>query len=325
MADKILITGGCGFIGSHLVEHMVLNGYEVVVYDRYNSESNYGWLEESQVKKDVKIILGDIRDFDSVYNAVNQVDSIIHLAALIGIPYSYESPLAYLKTNTEGTYNILESAKKLNSSNITITSTSEVYGSAKYSPIDEDHPLQAQSPYSASKISADHLAFSYFNSYNLPIKVLRPFNTYGPRQSKRAIIPTIISQFLNDSDTVKLGSLDPIRDFTYVSDTCNGFEKIYKEQKAIGKVFNLGSNNEISINEVVKLVSKLTKITKKIDIDNSRVRPEKSEVNHLNCDYTKFNNLVKWEPTIKFENGLLKTIDWISCRKNYLNSNDYKI
>jgi NAD dependent epimerase/dehydratase len=325
LADKILITGGCGFIGSHLVEHMVLNGYEVVVYDRYNSESNYGWLEESQVKKDVKIILGDIRDFDSVYNAVNQVDSIIHLAALIGIPYSYESPLAYLKTNTEGTYNILESAKKLNSSNITITSTSEVYGSAKYSPIDEDHPLQAQSPYSASKISADHLAFSYFNSYNLPIKVLRPFNTYGPRQSKRAIIPTIISQFLNDSDTVKLGSLDPIRDFTYVSDTCNGFEKIYKEQKAIGKVFNLGSNNEISINEVVKLVSKLTKITKKIDIDNSRVRPEKSEVNHLNCDYTKFNNLVKWEPTIKFENGLLKTIDWISCRKNYLNSNDYKI
>ena len=217
MADKILITGGCGFIGSHLVEHMVKRGFEVTAFDRYNSNNNWGWLENSKYKNNFNVILGDIRDYDSVKNAIKGNNIVLHLAALIGIPYSYISPLAYIKTNVEGTYNVLQSSKELEISKTVITSTSEVYGSAIYTPINEDHPLQPQSPYSASKIGADNLALSYYNSFDLPVTIIRPFNTYGPRQSARAIIPTIFSQLISSKD-ISLGNLSTVRDFTFVDD-----------------------------------------------------------------------------------------------------------
>ncbi len=227
---KILITGGCGFIGSHLTEFLVNLGYKVKVFDRYNPENNWGWLENSSFKSEVEVILGDIRDFDSVSNASNGCSDILHLAALIGIPYSYISPLAYIKTNIEGTYNILECARKGSFDNIIITSTSEVYGSGIKLPINEDHRILGQSPYSASKISADQIGLSYFKSFDLPVKIIRPFNTYGPRQSARAIIPTIFSQ-LYDNNSVNIGNINTTRDFTYVLDLCSAYEKFLKCKK----------------------------------------------------------------------------------------------
>ena len=223
--DKVFVTGGCGFIGSHLCEFLLQKNYDVIAFDRYNSNNDWGWLENSKYKNDINVILGDIRDYDSVYKSMKGCDIIYHLAALIGIPYSYLSPLAYIKTNVEGTYNVLESAKNLNVSQVLVTSTSETYGSAQYVPIDEKHPLIGQSPYSASKIGSDHLAISYHKSFELPVKIIRPFNTYGPRQSARAIIPTIVSQIHSGITTIKLGNLSPTRDLTYVLDTCNGFIK----------------------------------------------------------------------------------------------------
>ena len=233
MSSKILITGATGFIGSHLTEFCVEQGFNVVAYDRYNPNNHWGWLENSEYKNDIEFILGDIRDYDSVSKAMIGCASVFHLAALIGIPYSYISPLAYVRTNIEGTYNILEAAKKQSLEQILITSTSETYGTAQYSPIDENHPLVGQSPYSASKIAADQLAISYHLSFNLPIKIVRPFNTYGPRQSTRAIIPTIISQALSQKNEIKLGNLDPKRALTYVKDTCLGFIEIYKSIKLL--------------------------------------------------------------------------------------------
>ena len=226
--DTILVTGATGFIGSHLAELLVKKGFSVVAFDRYNSNNDWGWLEKSKYKKDINVILGDIRDYDSVSKAMVGCHSVFHLAALIGIPYSYVSPLAYLRTNVEGTYNVLESAKNLGLDQVLITSTSETYGTAQYIPINEEHPLIGQSPYSASKIAADQLAISYNKSFDMPIKIVRPFNTYGPRQSARAIIPTIISQILKGHSSLKLGSLKPTRDLTYVEDTCSGFYQIYK-------------------------------------------------------------------------------------------------
>ena len=225
---KILITGACGFIGSHLTEMMIEKGYNVVAFDRYNSNNDYGWLNNSKYKKDIEFELGDIRDFDSVYKVMKKVKTVFHLAALIGIPYSYISPLAYIKTNVEGTYNVLESSKILNLENVVITSTSETYGSAMYTPMDEEHRLFGQSPYAASKISADQVSLSYYNSFDTPIKLVRPFNVYGPRQSTRAIIPTIICQLLKNSSKICLGNLNTSRDYTYVSDACEAFFQIYK-------------------------------------------------------------------------------------------------
>ena len=229
---KIIITGATGFVGSHLAELCVEKGYNVIAFDRYNPNHNLGWLENSKYQKDINFIFADIRDYDSVLKSMKGCDIVFHLAALIGIPYSYISPLAYLKTNVEGTYNVLESSKNLGLEQTIITSTSETYGSAKYVPMDEQHPLLGQSPYAASKIAADQLALSYYLSFNLPIKIVRPFNTYGPRQSLRAIIPTIISQGLKNDNDIKLGSLTPTRDFLYVKDTCDGFLKICKSEKA---------------------------------------------------------------------------------------------
>ena len=242
---KILITGATGFVGSHLTELCVKKGFEVIAFDRYNPNYNLGWLEKSKYKDDIDFVFGDIRDYDSVLKTMKGCKIVFHLAALIGIPYSYLSPLAYLKTNVEGTYNILESSKQLDIEQIIITSTSEVYGTAKYIPIDEKHPISAQSPYSASKISADHLALSYYNSFQLPIKIIRPFNIYGPRQSSRAIIPSIINQALNNKKEIKLGNVEPSRDFTYVTDTCNAFLDILKIKNFFGNTFSINHSVEI--------------------------------------------------------------------------------
>jgi len=244
MAEKLLLTGATGFIGSHLTEHLVEKGFDVVAFDRYNPNNDWGWLEESPVKNDVEVILGDIRDFDSVNKAMQGCGTVFHLAALIGIPYSYVSPLAYIRTNVEGTYNVLESAKNHELSQVLVTSTSETYGSAQYVPIDENHPAVGQSPYSATKISADQMALSYFLSFETPVKIVRPFNTYGPRQSARAIIPTVISQILAGKTELSLGNLDPTRDLTFVKDTCYGFLEIFKSNNLFGAATNIGSTTE---------------------------------------------------------------------------------
>lgn len=308
---KILITGAAGFIGSHLAELLVENGFKVKAFVRYNSKNSWGWLEDSKHIDDIEIIAGDIRDYDSVYNAMTGCDTVFHLAALIGIPYSYISPLAYIKTNIEGTYNVLESAKKLNFSNILITSTSETYGTAQYVPIDENHPLVGQSPYSASKIAADQLSLSYYRSFGLPIKIARPFNTFGPRQSARAIIPTIISQILNRNTEVKVGNTTPARDFTYVEDTCDALIKIWKSDKLFGEVTNIGSNYDISIEALTLKISKLMDCDITLKKEEIRTRPENSEVQRLVCNNNKLLLNTEWKPKHNLEDGLMKTISWI--------------
>ena len=284
MGKKILITGSSGFIGSHLAELCVKHGFSVVAFDRYNTNNNWGWLEDSEYKDDMEIILGDIRDYDSVNKAMNRCDVVFHLAALIGIPYSYVSPLAYIRTNIEGTYNILETAKNLNLEQVIITSTSETYGTAQYTPIDEKHPLVGQSPYSASKIAADQLALSYFRSFDLPVKIVRPFNTFGPRQSARAIIPTIISQLLTGNAQIELGSLSPTRDLTFVYDTCAGFEEIYHSKSLFGEVTNIGMKTETSIRDLAQLIAKTMNVELNIKTTKERIRPQNSEVDKLICD-----------------------------------------
>jgi len=312
MKNKILITGATGFIGSHLAELFVQKGFNVVAFDRYNPNNHWGWLEKSKYNKDMEIILGDIRDYDSVSKAMKNCNKVIHLAALIGIPYSYVSPLAYIRTNVEGTFNVLESSKNSKLDQILITSTSETYGSAKYIPINENHPLQGQSPYAASKIGADQIALSYYNSFNLPVKVIRPFNTYGPRQSLRAIIPTIISQILVNKKEIKLGNTLPRRDFLYVKDTCNGFLAVLKSNKLFGQVVNIGSNKEISIKDLTREVIRITNSKNKIKIkkDTSRTRPKKSEVNRLLCDNSLILKKTEWKPIYDLDKGITETVKW---------------
>jgi dTDP-glucose 4,6-dehydratase len=322
---KILITGATGFVGSHLTELCVEKGFEVVAFDRYNSNYSYGWLEKSKYRNDINFIFGDIRDYDSVLKSMKDCKIVFHLAALIGIPYSYLSPLAYLKTNIEGTYNILESSKYLDLEQIIITSTSETYGSAQYVPIDEKHPLSAQSPYSASKISADHLTLSYWNAFQLPIKIIRPFNIYGPRQSGRAIIPSIIIQALSSNKEIKLGNIKPSRDFTYVTDTCNAFLDILKINFFFGTTVNVGSNNEYTVGDIAKRI--LTKLNSKAVIKNEqkRIRSEKSEVARLVCDNAKILKHTKWKPKIKINEGLDITINWFKDYKDFFKDDIYYI
>lgn len=323
--NKILITGAFGFVGSHLTEYFIENGYDVIAFDRYNNFNNYGWLEYSKYKKSIEFILGDIRDYDSVSKALKKSSSCLHLAALIGIPYSYYSPLAYLKTNVEGTYNILESSKNLTMDQVIITSTSETYGSAQYTPMDENHPLVGQSPYSASKIAADQLALSYYKSFDTPIKIIRPFNVYGPRQSLRAVIPTIISQ-LNKSNVVKLGNLDAYRDYTFILDLCTAYKSIMKKNYFFGKVVNVGSGKCDSINEIVSLISKKLKIKNlKIILEKKRIRPLKSEVNKLISSTDLLKNKTKWKAKYDFSNGLDKTIDWFKENKKILKPDFYNV
>jgi len=308
---KVLVTGAEGFIGSHLTELLVEKGFEVKAFVRYNFKNDWGWLEESKYKNDIEIYTGDVRDYDSVYDAMKGVDVVFHLAALIGIPYSYISPLAYIKTNTEGTYNILESGRKLNLKRIIITSTSEIYGTAQYVPIDEKHPYNPQSPYAASKAAADHLALSYYRSFGTPITIIRPFNTYGPRQSARAVIPTIISQILAGKKQIKLGNLSPTRDLNYVKDIANGFITVGLHENTIGDVYNLGSGQEISIGDLAQKIIELT--GKKVEIieDAQRIRPEKSEVERLLSNAEKARKTTGWKPKYTLEEGLKETIDWI--------------
>ena len=308
---KILITGAAGFIGSHLTETLNQKGYDVKTLVRYNSRNNWGWLENTEVRDKIDVISGDIRDYDSVYNAMKGCSVVFHLAALIGIPYSYISPKAYIETNITGTYNVLQAAKELGVEQVLVTSTSETYGTAQYVPIDEKHPLVGQSPYSASKISADHLAISYYRSFNLPVKIVRPFNTYGPRQSARAVIPTIITQIISGKKNIKLGNTKPTRDLTYVQDTVNGFYEIYKSDKLFGDVTNVGMNEEISVGDLVLKISSILNTQINIESDDIRVRPEKSEVERLRCNNAKLLADTNWEPQHDLDKGLKETIAFI--------------
>ena len=326
MTDKkILVTGACGFIGSHLTELLVRRGYSVIAFDRYNINNSWGWLDTSDIKKDVEVLLGDVRDYDSVYNALSSCDSVIHLAALIGIPYSYISPLAYIKTNIEGTYNILEASKKLNLSQIIITSTSETYGSAVKLPMNEEHTLSGQSPYSASKISCDFLTQSYNLSFNLPTKIVKPFNTYGPRQSPRAIIPSIILQMLSEVNEIKLGNLSPLRDFTYVEDTVSGILEVFNCTNLFGQITNIGMNQNYSIEEVFLKIKEILNSKVIIREDHERKRNIKSEVNNLLCDNSKILKNTNWKPKFNIDEGLNKTIKWFVNNSDFFKSNIYNV
>ena len=307
---KLLITGACGFLGSHLTEMCVEQGYSVTAFDRYNSENHWGWLENSKYKSEIQVILGDIRDYDSVLKASKNIDAVMHLAALIGIPYSYDSPLAYIRTNIEGTYNILQASREREIDNILITSTSETYGSAQTKAIDENHPKVGQSPYSATKIAADQLATSFHRSFDMPVKIVRPFNTYGPRQSSRAIIPNITSQLLH-SNKLKLGNLEPTRDFTYVTDTCSAFLEILDCPKLIGQEVNIGMNEEISIEQLAYKIARILEKEFEIEGQELRKRPSSSEVERLNCDNKKILELTNWNPKYNLDSGLSETIEWL--------------
>ena len=315
---KILVTGSSGFIGSHLTEYLVERGYEVVAFDRYNNNNHYGWLEKSKYKKKIEFILGDIRDYDSVNKAMKSCQGVMHLAALIGIPYSYISPTAYIKTNVEGTLNILESAKNLKLKQVIITSTSEVYGTAIKKKLSENDELKAQSPYAASKIAADQLSLSYYRSFGLPVKIIRPFNTFGPRQSARAVIPSIITQALS-KNKIKIGNLNTTRDFLYVEDLCAAYEKILRSKKLLGEVTNVGVDSEISIKNLILKISKILKIKLIPVVEKRRVRPQKSEVLRLKCDNTKIKKMTNWKPKYDLDEGLNKLIRWIKEDDNIKN------
>ncbi len=323
--DKILVTGAGGFIGSHLVEYLVEKGYRVRAFIHYNSRNFWGWLESSKYKEEIEIFTGDIRDYDSVYESMKGVRYVFHLAALIGIPYSYYSPLAYIKTNVEGTYNILQAARNLSLERVVHTSTSEVYGTAQFVPINEEHPINPQSPYAATKSGADYLAKTFYLSFDLPITIVRPFNTFGPRQSARAVIPTIISQILNKKEKIKLGNLDAVRDFNYVLNTVDGMYKVGLHENTLGEVVNIGSGKDISIRDLVSLISRLTNSKIEVNIDNKRIRPEKSEVQRLLCDYSKAHKLTGWTPKYTLEEGLKETIDWFSKYLNLYKDNIYNV
>lgn len=324
---KVLITGSEGFIGSHLTERMVKLGADVTALVQYNSFNNWGWIDtfDSNIKNQLKVVTGDIREYDGMKRIIKDQQIVFHLAALIAIPYSYLSPMAYVRTNVEGTTNVLEACREYNVEKIVHTSTSETYGTALYVPIDEKHPMQGQSPYSASKIGADKIAESYYKSFNLPVATIRPFNTYGPRQSARAVIPTIISQIIAGKKEIKLGSLTPTRDFNYVKDTAEAFVKIAESDKTIGEVINAGSNYEISIGDLVKKIAMLMNKEIKITSEDERLRPEKSEVNRLWADNKKIKNLTGWQPSYTLDKGLEETIAWIKDNINYFKTDIYNV
>jgi NAD dependent epimerase/dehydratase len=323
---NVFVTGAGGFIGSHLCSQLLMSGANVTAMLHYNSRSDWSNLEflEKETKNSLHIVKGNIEDSSFMDLHTKGHDIIFHLAALIGIPYSYEAPLSYVKTNIQGTVNVLESARKNDTELVINTSTSETYGSAIYTPIDELHPLQGQSPYSASKISADKLAESYYNSFGTPIITVRPFNTYGPRQSSRAVIPTIISQLLT-KDKLSLGDLTPVRDFTYVDDTANGFICAANNDEHIGEVINLGFGKAATVGEIAKLIMQIMGTEKEIISDNSRIRPKDSEVLHLISNNKKAIELIKWQPEVDLKTGLTKTIEFISDNLEIFKTNSYNI
>lgn len=319
---KVLVTGADGFIGSHLVETLVKQGYDVKAFVYYNSFGHWGWLDSSpkEITDNIEIFAGDIRDPYGVKTAMQGCDTVLHLAALIGIPYSYHSPDAYVDTNIKGTLNVVQAARELNIDKVVHTSTSETYGTAINVPINEYHPLQGQSPYSATKIGADQLALSFHKSFETPVAVIRPFNTFGPRQSARAVIPTIITQIASGQRKIKLGSLHPTRDFSYVLDTVNGFIKMALSDNSLGEVINIGSNFEISIGETVELIGKVMNVDIEIESDDSRTRPKDSEVERLWADNSKAKQLIDWSPEFAgkqgFERALALTAEWFSNKDN---------
>lgn len=311
-----LITGADGFIGSHLTELLVREGYQVKALSQYNSFNSWGWLEDAHCLNDIEVLTGDVRDPHYCKHMTRGVDVIFHLAALIAIPYSYTAPGSYVDTNVNGTLNICQAAIDNQVSRVIHTSTSEVYGTARYVPIDEQHPLQAQSPYSASKIGADAMAMSFFNAFDLPLTIARPFNTYGPRQSARAVIPTIIAQIASGCRQIELGDVTPTRDFNYVADTCRGFLALARCEKAVGEVVNIGSNYEISVADTLNLIRELMDSQVEFVFDQQRMRPEKSEVSRLWCDNTKIKALTGFEPEFSIRQGLQKTIEWFTQAEN---------
>lgn len=310
MSERILITGADGFIGSHLVEKLVQEGHLVKAFVFYNSFGTWGWLDTlpTDVMKQVEVFAGDIRDPNGVREAIRGCDAVFHLAALIAIPFSYHSPDSYVDTNIKGTLNVLQAARDLDTARVLVTSTSEVYGTAQYVPIDENHPYQGQSPYSATKIGADRLAESFYRSFDLPVTIVRPFNTYGPRQSARAVIPTIITQLLAGKTEIKLGSLAPTRDFNYVKDTANGFYQIYRSDKTVGQEINIATQQEISIGALAQELIRQINPKAVIHCDEQRLRPEKSEVERLLGSSEKIRSLTEWVPQYTFEQGLAETI-----------------
>jgi len=321
----VLVTGADGFIGSHLTEELVKQGYSVKAFVYYNSFNTWGWLDtlSKNILDKIEIICGDIRDYNMVKYATQGVDIVFHLAALIAIPYSYVAPESFIQTNINGTLNILQASRENKCKRILITSTSEVYGSALYTPIDELHPLQAQSPYSASKIGADKIAESFYKSFDVPISIVRPFNNFGPRQSARAIIPTLITQLLDNKKEIKLGSLFPIRDFVYVKDTVSGFIKIANSDNTIGEVINIATNNGISIGELANKLISIINPKAKIVIDKTRTRPKNSEVDRLIGCNKKIMKLTSWKQQYSFDKGLLETIEWYKKNKTHFKSNLY--
>ena len=318
MNEKILVTGADGFIGSHLTEELVRRGKKVRAFVLYNSFNSWGWLDQSdpKIKEDLEIFAGDIRDPHGVKKAMKGCNLVFHLAALIAIPYSYHSPITYVDTNVKGTLNVVQAARELDITKVVHTSTSEVYGTAKFVPITEDHPLQAQSPYSASKIGADQIALSFFKSFNTPVSIIRPFNTYGPRQSARAVIPTVITQITSGQKIIRLGNCRPTRDFNYINDSVRGFIAIAESERSIGEVINIGSNFEISIGEAVDMIAEVMEADVKIETMSDRIRPDNSEVERLWADNSKAKNLIGWEPEYGgksgFRRGLVETVEWFS-------------
>ena len=320
--STILVTGADGFIGSHLTELLVREGYKVRAFVMYNSFNSWGWLDkcDDDVKGNFEVVSGDIRDPHGVKHAMKGCDAVLHLAALIAIPFSYHSPDTYIETNVKGTLNVLQAARELNISRLIHTSTSEVYGTAQFVPITEEHRLQGQSPYSASKIGADQIAYSFYSSFDLPVVIVRPFNTYGPRQSSRAIIPTVITQIASGNYEINLGLVTPTRDFNYVKDIAQGFSAALRAQNGLGEVVNLGSNSEISIGDTVSVIAELMDKKIVVTTDNERVRPKNSEVERLVADNSKAKKLFGWEPkymgTEGFKKGLTETINWFIKPEN---------
>ena len=324
---KILVTGSDGFIGSHLTEELVRAGYQVKAFVYYNSFNTWGWLDTlpSDVMKNVEIFQGDVRDPNGVKEAMKDTAAVFHLAALIAIPFSYHSPDTYVDTNIKGTLNILQAAREQDLERVLVTSTSEVYGTAQYVPMDEKHPFQGQSPYSATKIGADRLAESFYRSFQLPVSIVRPFNTFGPRQSARAVIPTIITQLLAGKEKIHLGSLTPTRDFNYVKDTVNGFIKIYESERTIGEEINIATQHEISIGELAEELIRQINPNAKIVCDEERLRPEKSEVNRLLGSNKKIKELTDWKPVYSFEEGLSETISFFKDNMDKYKPDIYNI
>ena len=324
---NILVTGADGFIGSHLTEELVKQGHKVKAFSYYNSFNTWGWLDTlpADIMKEVEVFTGDIRDPNGVREAMKGMEEVYHLAALIAIPFSYHSPDTYVDTNIKGTLNVLQAARDIDISRLLITSTSEVYGTAQYVPIDELHPFQGQSPYSATKIGADRLAESFYRSFNMPITIVRPFNTYGPRQSARAVIPTIITQLLAGKEEIELGSLTPTRDFNFVKDTANGFIEIAKSDKTIGEEINIATQEEISIGELAQELIRQINPNARIICDEQRLRPEKSEVNRLLGSNEKIKKLTNWKPNYTFEQGIAETVEFFKGNLDKYKTDIYNI